>query len=117
MKKNIILLLLTVVMTTSAFGERTRLHMQTHQTGVSDQLTEEDRNPINIPIIVFYDSDTKILEVWCDNDNIQGEVYVYDEAGTLEVYSPYMNVCLTLTTSNYHSILMKGDGWEAEGYF
>lgn len=108
---------MAIAMTTSAFCEKRAIPTRVHESGSSKELSEIDRYPIDLPIVVFYDSDTNTLEVLCDNDNIQGEVYVYDEAGTLEVYSPCMNVCLTFTTSNHHSILIKGDGWEAEGCF
>lgn len=117
MKKIIVLFLMTVAIMTSTFSERRAIPIRTHQSGSSKSLTEKDRNPINLPIAVYYDSDTIILEVWCDNDNIQAEVYVYDESGTVEAYSPYMNVTIQLTSYNSHSILIKGDGWEAEGYF
>ncbi|MDE6510641.1 MAG: hypothetical protein K2L00_00900 [Muribaculaceae bacterium] len=115
MKKIILLFLMAIAMTSSAFSERTRHHMQVHETGASKEAMEIDRNPINLPIAVYYDSDTNILEVWCDNDNIQAEIYVYDESGAVEAYSPYMNVALILTTSGSHSIHIIGDGWEAEG--
>ena len=114
MKKIIFLLLIAVAMTTSVFSERTRQHMSVHKTGASDIVTEIDRNPINFPIAVYYDSDTNILEVWCDDDNIQAEVYVYSESGAVEAFSPYMNVTLQLTSSTSHYILIKGDGWEGE---
>lgn len=102
-------------MSTSAFSERTRHHMQVHQTGTSDMNIEVERYPISLPIAVYFDSDTNILEVWCDDDNIQAEVYVYNKSGVVETYSPYMNVTLLLDSSGTHSILIIGDGWEAEG--
>ncbi len=91
MKKIIILFLLTFVMATSAFSEKKALPMQTHKTGQNSENREWIRTPISLPIVVFYDSDTNVLEVWCDNDNVQAEVFVYDETGELEAYSPYMN--------------------------
>lgn len=115
MKKIILLLLMAIAMTSSAFSERKSIVFLTHQTNTSKDNLEVDRNPIHLPIAVYYDSDTNILEVWCDDDNIQAEVYVYDESGTLEAYSPYMNVCLNITSSTTHSLLIVGDGWEAEG--
>ena len=117
MKKIILLFLMSIAMTSSAFSERTRQHMKVHKTGVSEECMEIDRNPINLPISVYYDSDTNILEVWCTDDNIQAEVYIYDESGAVEAYSPYMNVALTLTSSSSHSVLIVGDGWEAESEF
>lgn len=116
MKKIILLFLMAVAMATSAYSEKRAVPMRTHQNGENSEfLTKEHRNPINLPIVVYYDYDTNILEVWCDDDNIQAEVYVYDEAGAVEAYSPYMNVTIQLTSYNSHSILIKGDGWEAEG--
>ena len=116
MKKIILLFLMAIAMTTSAFSERSQISIRTHQNGEnSDTLTEVDRNPINLPITVYYDSDANILEVWCADDNIQAEVFVYDESGVVEAYSPYLNVALTLTSSGSHSIIIVGDGWEAEG--
>lgn len=115
MKKFIILFLMAVVMATSAFSTKRAVPMQAHESGCLKNLGEVNRTPIFLPIAVYYDSDTNIIEVWCDNDNIQAEVFVYDESGAEVAYSPYMNVTLQLTSSNSHYILIKGDGWEAEG--
>ena len=116
MKKIILLFLMAVAMTTSAFSEQTAIPLQTHTYKEGyDDLTKRDRNPIHLPISVYYDSETNILEVWCANDNIQAEVFVFDESDAVEAYSPCMNVTLQLSSSGTHSILIKGDGWEAEG--
>lgn len=115
MKKIILLFLMAVAMATSAFSEKRAVPMRTHQNGEnSEYLTGVDRHPITLPIAVYYDSETNTLEVRCDDDNILAEVFVYDEAGAVEAYSPYMNVSLTLTSSNSHAILLIGNGWEAE---
>lgn len=117
MKKTIFLFLLTFVMATSAFSEKKALPMQIHKTGQHSQNMERIRTPIYLPIVVFYDSDTTVLEVWCDNDNVQAEVFVYDETGAQEAYSPYMNVAIQLTSGGSHSILIQGEDWYAEGSF
>ena len=117
MKKLILLILMATAMSTLVFGERTPLPIHTHQTGTSGPDREKERVPIHLPIAVYYDSVTNLIEVWCDNDNIQAEVFIYDEAGALVTYSPYMNVTLQLTSTTNGSILIKGDGWEAEGEF
>lgn len=70
---------------------------------------------MHLPISANFDSDTNILEVWCQDDNIQAEVFVYDENGNVEAHSPYMNVAIQLTSSCNHTLLLKGDGWVAEG--
>lgn len=115
MKKIIFLLLMIVAMTTSAFSAKKTIPLSTHQNEGFQDLSERDRNPIVLPIAVYYDSDTNILEVWCDNDNIQAEVFVYNESGIVEAYSPYMNAALTLTSSHTYSLRLIGDGWEAVG--
>ena len=114
MKKTILLFIMAVAMTTSAFSEQKAIPMQTHQTGSADLSIMEARDPINLPISVYYDSDTNILEVWCADDNIQAEVYVYDESGNVEAYSTCTNVTIQLTPSPTHTIILIGDGWEAE---
>ena len=101
MKKNILTFLLAVATTTLAFCEQTTLPMQIHQAGSQSGNLERDRNPICLPLAVFYDMDTNILEVWCDDDNIQAEVYVYDESGTVEAYSPYMKRSLNNLSGSF----------------
>ena len=116
MKKFILLFLMAVAMATSAFSTKRAVPMKAHESGCLKDLGEVDRNPIYIPIAVYYDSDTNTIDVWCDDDNIQAEVFVYVENGTMEAYSPYMNISLQLSSSGSHTILLKGDGWEAEGF-
>lgn len=113
MKKIILSLFMMIAMTPSVFSERQQQCLSTHQRD-SDSHYREDRDPINLPISVYYDSDTNLLEIWCADDNIQAEVYVYDESGAVEAYSPYMNVALQLTPSPTHSIHIIGDGWVGE---
>lgn len=107
---------LFLIMTSATIGvanaEDVPIPIRTHTH--PDEL-EVDRTPARLPIKVFLDLATNIVKIWCDNDNIQAEVYVYDESGAIEVYSPYMNVCLQLISEGNHQILLKGDGWEAEG--
>lgn len=98
-------------------GERTDVHIDVSKTGDNTGMMDRERAPIRLPIAVFYDSDTNIAEVWCDNDNIQAEIYVYDENGAIEAYSSYLNVALQLTITSSHSIQIRGDGWIAQGNF
>ena len=115
MKKIILSLFLMIAMTPSVFSERQQQCLSTHQKGSESINIEKDRDPITLPISVYYDSETNILEVWCADDNIQAKVFVFDESGAVEAYSPCMNVTLTLTSSVSHSIRLIGDDWEAEG--
>lgn len=109
MKELILLFIMAVTMTISAFSQQRAIPLRTHEGDYSKELSEKDRDPINLPISVYYDSDTNILEVWCADDNIQAEVYVYDESGNVEAYSACMNVTIQLTPSPTHTIILIGD--------
>lgn len=117
MKKFFFLLSMVTFLTLTASASQESVRMSTHELGAQQGDMEIERIPLQLPISVYYDSDTNILEVWCDDDNIQAEVFLYDKAGALECYSPYMNVGIQLTTEGSHSIILKGDGWQAEGEF
>ena len=112
MKKIILLLFMMIAMTPSVFSERQQQCLSTHQK-VSDSLNCEDRDPINLPISVYYDSETNILEVWCADDIIQAESFDFDESDAVKAYSPCMMV-LTSSDSNYIPLI--DNGWEAEGF-
>lgn len=83
-------------MVSTVSAERTSLHMETHQTGASDINTEWDRAPMHLPIAVYYDYETNIIEVWNSDISIQAEIYIYNENGDLVAYSPYMNVSIPI---------------------
>ena len=72
------------------------------------------RCPIHLPIDVEYDSDTMSLEVSCQSP-LEGEVYLYNASGEEEAYSPCLNTVLSVSDSQYHTIIIEGDGWEATG--
>ncbi|MDE7414195.1 MAG: hypothetical protein K2N05_10490 [Muribaculaceae bacterium] len=69
---------------------------------------------MRLPIEVMYDSDGAVVEISCASD-LEGEVYIYDAAGVEEAYSPCLNTVLSVSDSQYHTILIEGDGWEATG--
>lgn len=100
-------------MMTSATGERKRVQLNYHQTNSIDEQSDEHRDPTQIPIIIFIDDENCIMEILCDNDNVQAEVFIYDEFGNIMEYFPYLNVITYLPSSPY-SIIIKGDGWYAE---
>lgn len=115
MKKILLLLFVALATTIGVWAEDIPIPISVHEN--SDESSIRLKNPISIPLVVFFDSDTNIVKVWCDNDNIQAEIYVYDENGAIEVYSSYMNVALQLTSNGTHYIKIIGDGWIAHGTF
>ena len=114
MKKIFLFLFMVVAMTSTIMAEKTTIPIRGQIPGED---LERNRNPINLPIKVIYDSDANAVEVWCDDDNIRGEIFVYDETGVLEGYSAYMNVSIELTNKSCHCIIIRGDYWESIGYF
>ena len=115
MKKILLLLVVALATTISVRAEDIPIPISVHEK--SDESSTRLRTPISIPLAAFFDSDTNIVKVWCDNDNIQAEICVYDENGAIEAYSPYMNVALQLTSNGNHYIKIIGDGWIAHGTF
>lgn len=72
------------------------------------------RTPMRLPIDVVFDNETMTIQVSCVS-NLEGEVFLYNASNELEDYSPCLNAILTLSNSNYHTILIEGDGWSATG--
>lgn len=72
------------------------------------------RTPMNLPIEVMFDNETMTVEVSCTND-LEGEVYLYNASEEMEDYSPCLNSILFVTNSDFHTILIEGDGWSASG--
>ncbi len=72
------------------------------------------RTPMSMPIDVVFDNETMTVEVSCASD-LEGEVYLYNSSEELEDYSPCLNSILSVTNSDFHTILIVGDGWSASG--
>lgn len=115
MKKVLLLLSLVFSTTVFAIADRNVINTETHEKGAESEDLGPERSPLNLPIIVIYDSDTHTVEVWCDNDNIMAEVFIFNDSGVLEASSRYMNVVIPIHSSGNHTIIIQGDGWYAEG--
>ncbi|MBD5273883.1 MAG: hypothetical protein HDS36_03425 [Bacteroides sp.] len=72
------------------------------------------RAPMAIVVEAVYDSDTMTIEVSCSSP-LEGEVFVYDASDILEDYAPCLNSILSVTNSDYHTIVIEGDDWIATG--
>lgn len=72
------------------------------------------RTPMHLPIDVIFDTETMTVEVSCTSD-LEGEVFIYNASEELEDYSPCLNSILSVSNSDYHTILIEGDGWSATG--
>lgn len=106
MKKLILLLFMAFALTASAGTNDEPIPMRTHEDHKDHEV---NRAPINLPIKVLFNSTDNTVSVWCDDDNIQAEIFIYEESGIMETYSQYMNVVLPITTTGTHSIIIKDD--------
>ncbi len=114
MKRIFLMLFMATAMYASVSAENRPIPMRVHESATKPV---RPRAPLNLSIQVIFDSNTNMVTILCDNDNICGEVYIYDQSGELEAYSPYMNISIQLYSSGSHTIIIKGDGWVAEGVF
>ena len=80
----------------------------------------QDNKPGLPNVHVFYDTDTKLLEIYDDEDS-SGEVMVYDLMGRKLVSSSQLNVILqlniNLSDSTIGVICLEGEEWHGEGLF
>lgn len=81
MKKILLLLFVALATTIGVWAEDIPIPISTSENTGGAPIPE--RSPIRIPLAVFFNSDTNIVKVWCEDDNIQAEIYVYDENGDI----------------------------------
>ncbi|MBD5190201.1 MAG: hypothetical protein HDS95_07990 [Bacteroidales bacterium] len=112
MTQRFIPLLLTVISAVSCFAEKTNIQLD--PLPKKDPELKSPRAPMRLPIDVVFDNETMTIQVSCVS-NLEGEVFLYNASNELEDYSPCLNAILTLSNSNYHTILIEGDGWSATG--
>ncbi|MDE7442063.1 MAG: hypothetical protein K2M69_07855 [Muribaculaceae bacterium] len=113
MVRKFILLLFAVIFLAPSYAEKIKIDIKTSSKSNSNQPIIH-RAPMQLPIEAMYDPDAMIIEISCPSDLV-GEVYVYDAGGIEEVYSPCLNVVLSVSDSQYHIIVIEGDDWIGTG--
>lgn len=114
MKKLIILTAMFLLGIYSMSASRQAIYLSCHNKRVSGEKKHSNRAPMHLPIHVVYDSDANVIEVK-GSESLGAEIYIYDGAGIVEDYSAYLNATFYILKPGTHVILIKGDGWEAEG--
>lgn len=116
MKKAIILAGLLLAMAHTAFAEQRGVLMQFHRKSSPSTNTSVNRAPTRLPIEVVYDSDTHKIEVIGD-ENMDVQIYLYDENGNILNYSPSINTVLDIPNgySGLISINIEGENWIITG--
>ena len=114
MKKFIILAAMLLLGVHSINAARRAVYLSFSNNGMSGKKWKTNRAPMHLPIHVVYDSDANVIEVK-GSESLGAEIYIYDEAGIVEDYSANLNTTFYVLKPGTHVVLVKGDGWEAEG--
>ncbi len=113
MKKAIILALL-LTLTHTTFAEQQGVFLRFYRKNKAENTRDVNRSRMLLPIEVVYDSDTHKISV-IGNDTMEAEVFLYSADGALENYSSTLNTDFTVLAPGTYTILIQGDGWNAEG--
>ena len=113
MKKAIILALL-LTLTHTTFAEQQGVFLRFYRKNKAENTRDVNRSRMLLPIEVIYDSDTHKISV-IGNDTMEAEVFLYSADGALENYSSTLNTDFTVLAPGTYTILIQGDGWNAEG--
>lgn len=72
------------------------------------------RAPMRVPIEVWYDTATGVIEVSCPGGT-EAQVYLYDAMGNIVAFSPVANTFFNVSAPGLYTVLVEADGWYAEG--
>ena len=117
MKK--LLSLLGVFIIISCFqvhAEKSRVIIESYQTGHVDKSTAVRRSSMRIPIDIYYDEELRQIDIFSDED-INVQIYLYNEKGNIIAYSPTINTTLDVP-DGYNGLIfirIEGDNWVAIG--
>lgn len=75
-----------------------------------------DRAPMRIPLSIYYDTETNIVEV-VGPESLQAQVTIRNEYNEIESVSYVLNSCHFISEPGMHTILIQGEGWTATGEF
>lgn len=92
--------------------KKKELSLKFRSKGTSGAKGHIERAPIRLPIDVYYDYDTGIIEVAGD-DTIEADVTLCDETGAALDYSPVINATFTVEGLNPAYVLIEGENWYA----
>lgn len=119
MKKFLLLLgIIILISHPHAHAEKSRVIMNSWQTGNTVGSTTVRRSPLRIPIDVYYDDELHQIEIWGD-ENINFQIYLCDERGNTTTYSSTYITILNVPDS-YSGLLyitIQGIDWISTGYF
>lgn len=99
-----------------SYAERSEIYMDFYKSGHVDKNTTVHRSPMRIPIGVYYDEESRQIEISCDEDmNVQ--ICLCDENGNTTTYFSSINTILNVPDgySGLISIRIENEDWIAMG--
>lgn len=114
MKKKFLISALIGSIAFGAMAEGEKIPIIINKKDDSHLTNRPDRALMRIPVEVFYDSDTRVVEV-VGSESIEAEVFLYNATGTLENYSPSLNAEFYLISPGEYAISIQSDNWSATG--
>lgn len=112
MKKFLLLFIAALSISSTINAEKKELKLTYHRRVPSGNNSHIERAPIRLPIDVYYDSETGIIEVAGD-ETLEADVTLCDETGAALDYSPVINANFTVEGLNPAYVLIEGENWYA----
>ena len=113
MIKKLILLSAMLFLSKPIFAEEKFIPIEIHKEKDNSGNKQWERSPMNIPIVIIYDTNSHIVLVE-GYDNIEATVFLYDEFGNILDSSSTINTEFMLHDGCVYSIVIQGCGWEGE---
>lgn len=114
MKKKFLISALISSIAFVAMAEGERVPVVIEKENLPTENTKVDRAPMRIPVEVYYDRDTRVVEI-VGSESVEAEVFLYNATGTLENYSPALNTEFRLISSGEYTVVIQADNWSATG--
>lgn len=114
MKRTLIFIILTIVLTLVGMAEKKRIPMKIQRQERPKQENGPNRVPKHSPVEVLYDTESMTVTVVGDTET-EAEVYLLTESGEIEDFSTTLNTSFTLTSSGIHVVHIKTPVWIGEG--
>lgn len=114
MKKKFLISVLIGSIAFGAMAEGEKIPIIINKKDDSHLTNRPDRALMRIPVEVFYDSDTRVVEV-VGSESIEAEVFLYNANNMLENYSPALNAEFNVVAPGEYIVFIQSDNWSATG--
>ena len=111
MIKKIVLLFL-LLFPIEVYATTQNVHLEYRRKKCSTTQSQTNRGPLNLPIDVMFDTDTRCLTIECSED-LDAEVYIYNSSDELIDYSPMLNSEFYIYEQGTYTIIIESEYWSA----